>query len=532
MLCPQCDAELNPTALDCPSCGHRNESAEGAVATLPAAQEDDHAGGDVELLGIPDVPSPDDELLPPHDLTAVEAEATREWPLDAVVPGEETPHAPLVVGDVIGERYRVSRVFRDATGPVYEIVDPVAAATCWSCDTPWDTQADDDFCEKCGAERLEVALFVREQILSPAMLAEAMTMAPNALVSGDRLFIMGDFDPSRADMVDDIAVQTSDHQPDPHLHQPEADPGDTAPSGASEALPPNVLKDREQNDAPTIEAPLFEVFATGPHDPVGIRVGIASDVGRARRGRPNEDTALTITLAHAGDAVPAPLTLCIVADGLGGHEDGQRAGRLAARIVASYVTAHLWLPSLAGLHSAPVDAATLGSILRAAILTANAHILELNRTEGGDMGCTITTLLAQGDVACIANVGDSRTYHFDGLELQRVTTDHSLVARLVTAGMLTPEEVYTHPQRSQIYRSLGDEGDLVVDVFPHLLRGGEMFVLCSDGLWEMVRDPIIENVLSTYPDRAPQALATQLVELANEHGGEDNVTVLVAQVVS
>jgi serine/threonine protein phosphatase PrpC len=146
------------------------------------------------------------------------------------------------------------------------------------------------------------------------------------------------------------------------------------------------------------------------------------------------------------------------------------------------------------------------------------------------MGCTVTAFLAQGTAMCVANVGDSRTYGFDGAQIQRLTTDHSLVARLVTAGMLAPDDVYSHPQRSQIYRSLGDEGELIVDLFPREARPGETYILCSDGLWEMVRDPDIAALLHEQAGAPAQQVAEQLIQLANANGGEDNVSVIVAQV--
>jgi len=289
-----------------------------------------------------------------------------------------------------------------------------------------------------------------------------------------------------------------------------------------------------QSDAPTVEEAYFEatMFLPGAIPDWEVRMGVASDVGRARQDRPNEDTALALTFGYAGDGVPAPLTLGVVADGLGGHENGQRAGRLAARIVARHILQQVWIPLLEGENAPTKDPAELGTALRAAILEANAHLCHLNQSEGSDMGCTITALIAHGEAACVANVGDSRTYLCSGRELNRVTTDHSLVARLVAAGMLNPDDVYTHPQRSQIYRSLGDEIDVQVDLFPHRLRVGESFILCSDGLWEMVRDPQIERLLTHATMGDPQALAQQLIAMANEYGGADNVSVVIAQVVA
>jgi protein phosphatase len=113
-------------------------------------------------------------------------------------------------------------------------------------------------------------------------------------------------------------------------------------------------------------------------------------------------------------------------------------------------------------------------------------------------------------------------------KLSAVTQDHSIVARLLEQGLIEQEEVYTHHQRSVIYRSLGGRVDIEVDIFPLELEPGERLLLCSDGLWEMVRDQMIEEVLLERSD--PQQVCNRLVELANLAGGEDNVSVIVLDV--
>ena len=288
----------------------------------------------------------------------------------------------------------------------------------------------------------------------------------------------------------------------------------------------------QQNDSPTVETMILDTsIEESLMGQIQFRAALASDPGQTRHDKLNEDSSLVMQLSYGGDSTPLPLTVCLVADGLGGHDDGQRAGRLTVRIIAASIINKLWLPTLSGIMGSSFTAQELGNFLRDGIQEANKHLLNLNRAEGGDMGCTITALIAQGEEACIANVGDSRTYHFDGTTLAAVTRDHSLVARLVAAEMIAPEDVYTHPQRSQIYRSLGDDPRVEVDLFPFHAVQGETYILCSDGLWEMVHDPAIAQILTHSQSVDPQIIARQFVVAANAFGGEDNISVIVAQVV-
>ncbi len=165
------------------------------------------------------------------------------------------------------------------------------------------------------------------------------------------------------------------------------------------------------------------------------------------------------------------------------------------------------------------------SRLREAVEEANAALIAYGHEhpDARGLGSTLTAALVIEGAAFIANVGDSRTYLLRDGKLTRVTRDHSLVERLVEAGQIEPEDVYEHPNRNLVYRSLGaGKADVEVDIFTEQLKPGDALLLCSDGLWEMVRDPQIESILNEVQN--PGETCDLLVQRANENGGEDNIT--------
>lgn len=173
-----------------------------------------------------------------------------------------------------------------------------------------------------------------------------------------------------------------------------------------------------------------------------------------------------------------------------------------------------------------------GEKLRAAVEESSEAIVKYGQqhAEARGLGSTLTAALVMGEQAYIANVGDSRTYLLRNGKLQRITHDHSLVARLVEAGQIDPDEVYDHPHRNLIYRSLGaGRAEVEVDLFTEQLQPNDVLLLCSDGLWEMVRDPQLESILTEVTD--PVEACDLLIEQANENGGEDNITAVLLRCV-
>ena len=234
---------------------------------------------------------------------------------------------------------------------------------------------------------------------------------------------------------------------------------------------------------------------------MNVAVGVQTDVGRVRKG--NEDSYL----------LEAPIYA--VADGMGGHIAGDVASATAVAAISEGIEAR---------H--PEDGGDLAEL----VTRANDAIWEKARSDPAlrGMGTTCTMLMVDGDVAHIAHVGDSRAYLLRNGQLSQITEDHTLVGRMVKEGKLKPEEAEHHPQRSIITRALGVDAHVQVDVLREQLSEGDRILLTSDGLTSMVEGEEIARVLDAEDD--PQAAAERLVEMANDAGGEDNVTVLVLHV--
>ncbi len=250
------------------------------------------------------------------------------------------------------------------------------------------------------------------------------------------------------------------------------------------------------------------------------RIGRSSHVGQVRTL--NEDSLLSLELSQVRQSVNEPMGLYIVADGMGGHQGGEVASAMAIQEIARHLLEAVLAPALGQEPSLPEG---IEGILKDAVQKANQRIRETARAIGNDMGTTAVIALVVGDNAYLANVGDSRAYLLDDHNIKQITMDHSLIQRLLDTGQVTPEEAKTHPQRSAIYRVLGDKAHVEVDTFVKRIKPGERLLLCSDGLNGMIGDDLIHQLVVTNPD--PHLACQALVEAANMAGGADNITVIL-----
>lgn len=251
--------------------------------------------------------------------------------------------------------------------------------------------------------------------------------------------------------------------------------------------------------------------------------GQATHPGRQRVG--NEDAVASVTFNLDQEGLTLPIGLYLVADGMGGHDAGDLASRTVNRVVADRLIQTGVVPELRMFQ--PLGGAGPADLLVQAIREANGVLVRYAQETGSDLGSTITAALIVGEMAFIANVGDSRAYLLRDGHLEQVSRDHSLVARLAEVGIIRPEEIRTHPRRNEIYRSLGHQPNVEVDLFTRPLRKGDRLILCSDGLWEMVSDDQIRRIVESA--RTPQQASDALVEAANRAGGEDNIAVVVVE---
>lgn len=240
-----------------------------------------------------------------------------------------------------------------------------------------------------------------------------------------------------------------------------------------------------------------------------VDLAIRTDPGRDPEKQVNEDAA-----AHKATRFGE---LCVVCDGMGGHEGGREASNLAVQTIVDYF-------ETASEGARPAD------VLRDAITLANQRVYALagSAQHTARPGSTVVAILVHKDGAEVAHVGDSRCFLVHGSQIFQVTKDHSMVQQLVDAGFLTPAQAATHPNANQITRALGMQQEVDVDVRPNPISyvTGDVFVLCSDGLSDLVEPPEILQVVGTDP---PAQAAGKLVELANARGGHDNITVAIVR---
>jgi serine/threonine protein phosphatase PrpC len=208
----------------------------------------------------------------------------------------------------------------------------------------------------------------------------------------------------------------------------------------------------------------------------------------------------------------------IVADGMGGHAGGQEASRIATQTIQSYLQDH-W-------HSAENSQV----LLEEAFLAANQAILQDQRyhPERSDMGTTAVVVIFREEQPWCAHVGDSRLYRLRGAKLEQITEDHTLVARLMKYGEITPDQAKVHPLRHVLAQCLGREDLQEIDTQHFQVQSGDRLLLCSDGLTEELSDQLIASHLKSI--RACEKAATALINAAKDRGGRDNITVVIVAI--
>jgi serine/threonine protein phosphatase PrpC len=251
------------------------------------------------------------------------------------------------------------------------------------------------------------------------------------------------------------------------------------------------------------------------HKGSAMEVGVRSDTGRVREN--NEDSF----------RLAPELNLFVLSDGMGGLESGERASRLATETIVAHCRDAQADATLAvfGKHIEGVN--DVSNRLASAIRLANQEIFQAAQDLGGKggMGATIVAARFLEDRACIAHVGDSRAYLFRDEQLNQLTEDHSFVAEQVRRGIITLEQAGRSRMQNVLTRALGVEQNVDVEVTEELLREGDTYLLCSDGLFRELSEPQIAGVL--LEATGAQEAADSLVEHANHAGGGDNITAIV-----
>jgi serine/threonine protein phosphatase PrpC len=434
-----------------------------------------HDAGYLENAGYPEIET--SETMPDSSQHESLEQAEQAQPVDGVKQAgvgttgtEASAFAVMVVGATLQGRYEISQVVADNVQEhVYQVIDHQGYQRCWNCNSENNTE-NDDFCTDCGASLRDMHYIMHEY-------SSEQSKEDTPVLHGN---IVNTF-------VDQGCTYV--------IEQPQV----------------------EQNSFPN---GVFLLAAT------------SSDGGNVRRSDPNEDSSLVLQLQRIHESLSSPVGVYIVADGMGGHDNGQLASRMTINAIAERMVRDLLLTQLTsekeGIAAKVLDEEGLVTLLHDAIEDANTALCEVNARNKTDMGSTLTGFMVVGQQAFIVNVGDSRTYMVRDGQIYQLTTDHSLVGQLVASGLIEPDDVYTHPQRSQIYRSLGDKPNTQIDIFKQQLHPGDKLLSCCDGLWEMVRNPQIESTLNTAPD--PQTACQQLIDLANTNGGEDNITAVIVYV--
>ncbi len=255
-----------------------------------------------------------------------------------------------------------------------------------------------------------------------------------------------------------------------------------------------------------------------PLDGMRVRFSGATDIGRKRDH--NEDSVF----------LPADLRLAIVADGMGGHASGEVASRLAVETVEGYFRRTADEQTITWPYK--IDRDSRGDINRMAVsvMLANLEIYERAQRDAAckGMGTTVVAMYFLDDTAVIGHVGDSRVYRLREGSLTQLTEDHSLINDYIKMKRVTAEEAESWPHKNVIVRALGMKESVQVDIVTESPRTGDCYLMCSDGLSGMISDDQMAHIVRTEPDL--DVAVDRLIDAANEEGGVDNISVVLARI--
>ncbi|MCA9914762.1 MAG: Stp1/IreP family PP2C-type Ser/Thr phosphatase, partial [Anaerolineae bacterium] len=274
-------------------------------------------------------------------------------------------------------------------------------------------------------------------------------------------------------------------------------------------------------EPPGITRPLpEEATSTGRNG--HILYGQASDTGMVRSN--NQDSAVSFYYASNTYEELPDFGVFIVADGMGGHKEGEKASSITATEVMKDIFKTVFLPMVSG-EEMTSERLTIREALQQSIQKANNTV----RKEVKDGGTTITAIVVLGDQAHIGHVGDSRAYVLNpGSEMEQITRDHSVVQRLLELDKINQEEAEQHEQRNVLYRAIGQNEDVEPDIMRRRLESNTYILLCSDGLWGIVNDSDMKDII--LGSENPQEACNKLIAQANTNGGNDNITAILLKI--
>lgn len=292
----------------------------------------------------------------------------------------------------------------------------------------------------------------------------------------------------------------------------------SSPSASTQEAAP---QEEEIGDGRTRKLPEYETVVNASPNGRRLTFGQHTDVGQIRTN--NQDAIMSLlTTSNSSDEQPE-FGVFVVADGMGGHHDGEKASALTTRVITHYVSNAILMPMLIKLEQ-DSERPTISEIIQKAVQYANERV----SNEVPDGGTTATVAAIMGDLAYIGHVGDSRAYLIANDMIEQLTRDHSLVQRLIELEQLTPAEAAEHPQRNVLYRAIGQSDTIEVEATSRRLMPGSRLLICSDGLWNLVPEDEIKSTVLSSP--SPQSASETLVKLANDRGGPDNISVILVRV--